>query len=156
MGPVGRAEPPAPVISPGRTPEAIHNRQAPLWAAGFIALCATGVSTNWIDFGAFWRGYVLDITGPAWCYILFRGRFTRWSVSPWTRAFSPTRTMTVVLLACIAIEAAQFMELYAATYDAWDFVAYLSLLVPIYVTDLTLSPERLARKERQGDPGRSL
>jgi len=116
---------------------ASHDRQAPYWAAGLGFLLATGVSTTWFDLGAFWRGYVLDMTGPAWTYILLRGRFTRWTANAWTRLFAPTRTLAVIVLACFSIEGAQYVEWYEATFDRWDFVAYVSLLLPVFVADST-------------------
>lgn len=99
-------------------------------------LCATGLATNWIDLGTFWRGYVLDMTGPAWNYILFRGRFTARSDNTWTRFFTPCNTVVILIAVCFGIEVAQYFALYEATFDPWDFVAYVSILVPLFLLDL--------------------
>jgi hypothetical protein len=72
-----------------------HDRHAPFWAAGLVLLGTLGLATIWIDFGPFWKGYVLDMTGPAWNYILFRGRFTAKKDNRWTRFFTPTRTLVI-------------------------------------------------------------
>ena len=120
--------------------ETSHNRQAPYWAAGLFILCGTGLATIWVDGGPFWKGYVLDMVGPAWNYILFRGRFTSWADNAWTRFFTPTRTVIIFLLVSFAIEGAQYFELYDATFDLWDLAAYISILVPLYLLDLRLSP----------------
>lgn len=85
--------------------------------------------------GAFWKGYVLDMTGPAWNYILFRGRFTSRSVNAWTRFFTPKKTVTIFVLVCFGIEGAQYFGLYGATFDPWDFLAYVSILVPLFILD---------------------
>ncbi len=114
-----------------------HNRQAPYWAAGLFIFCATGLATIWVDGGPFWKGYVLDMVGPAWNYILIRGLFTSWVDNAWTRFFTPTRTVIIFLLVSFAIEGAQYFELYDATFDPWDLVAYVSLLVPLYLLDRT-------------------
>jgi len=53
-----------------------HDKNAPYWAAAFILLGALGLSTIWFNFGKFWKGYMLDMAGPAWNYILFRGLYT--------------------------------------------------------------------------------
>ena len=101
-----------------------------------VVLGATGLATNWIDLGAFWRGYVLDMTGPAWNYILFRGRFTARADNAWTRFFTPVRTLVAFVAVCAAIEGAQYLNLYDATFDPWDFVAYVSILLPLFLIDV--------------------
>ncbi len=115
-----------------------HDKYAPWWAAALIILCGTGLATIWIDLGAFWKSYALDMAGPAWSYILFRGLFTAKTDNAWTRFFTPTRTLVIFLFVCAGIETAQYFELYDATYDPWDFLAYISFLVPIFVIDLFL------------------
>ena len=98
----------------------------------------TGISTTWIDLGNFWKGYVLDIMGPAWNYILFRGLFTAKADNAWTRFFTPVKTLIIFLVVCFGIEAAQYFKLYEATFDPWDLVAYTSLLTPVFLLDLKL------------------
>ena len=113
-----------------------HNRAAPYWAAALIVTGTIGVSTTFTDFGAFWNGYVLDITGPAWNYILFRQRFHKYSDNVWTRFFKPGRTLLIFVLVAYGIELAQYLQLYDSTFDPWDFFAYVSLLVPIHLIDV--------------------
>jgi hypothetical protein len=112
-----------------------HNKQAPFWAVGLVILCVTGLATIWLNLGSFWKGYVLDITGPAWSYILFRGRFTSKADNRWTRFFTPKRTVVIFITVCIGIEGIQYLKLYEATFDPWDFVAYISVLVPLFILD---------------------
>lgn len=118
---------------------AIHNRYAPFWAAATVVLCLTGLSTSWIDLGAFWKSYVLDITGPAWNYILFRGLFTEWRENSWTRFFTPVRTYTIFILVCFGIETAQGLGWYDSTFDPLDYPAYLSLLTILFMLDFRQS-----------------
>ena len=118
----------------GRT-EHRHDRFAPYWAGGMLVFGVSGLSTIWIDLGDFWQGYVLDITGPAWNYILFRGLFTAYADNIWTRFFTPKKTLVIFLLVCAFIEGAQYFKIYEATFDPWDFVAYISLLVPLFLLD---------------------
>ena len=113
-----------------------HNKNAPFWAITLVICCAVGISTSWLDFGPFWKGYVLDITGPAWNYILVRGLFTKYTDNAWRRFFTPIRTYFIFVLVCFAIENAQFFNLYDATFDSLDFVAYVSLLTPAFLLDL--------------------
>jgi hypothetical protein len=114
----------------------LHDKNAPYWAAALIILGITGISTTWIDLGSFWKGYVLDMTGPAWNYILFRGLFTAKADNAWTRFFTPWTTFLIFLAVCFGIEAMQYFELYDSTFDPWDLLAYVSLLTPIFLMDV--------------------
>jgi thiosulfate reductase cytochrome b subunit len=113
----------------------IHDFYAPYWAAGIVILGSIGLSTIWLRLGEFWSGYVLDMTGPSWNYILFRGLFTSWVDNRWRRFFTPTRTVTIFLFVCFGIEAAQYYELYDSTFDPLDLIAYVSILIPLFVLD---------------------
>ncbi|MBD3383958.1 hypothetical protein GF407_03435 [candidate division KSB1 bacterium] len=112
-----------------------HNEYAPFWALALVLLCLTGLSTNWFDLGIFFKGYVLDMTGPAWSYILFRGLYTSYRKNRWTLFFTPRNTLIVLIIVSFGIEGAQFLKLYPSTFDPWDFVAYLSILVPLFLLD---------------------
>jgi len=117
---------------------AIHDKYAPYWALALLLFWAVGISTIWIDLGDFWKGYILDMFGPAWNYILFRGLFTAKANNAWTRFFTPTRTFIIFLLVCIVIETLQYYNIYNSTYDKWDFLAYVSILVPLFIIDIKL------------------
>ena len=112
-----------------------HDRYAPCWAAALVILTSTGIATNWIDLGNFWKGYVLDIVGPAWAYILFRGLYTKETENIWTRFFTPEITLILLFIICVGIEIAQYMGLYKATFDIMDFLAYVSITLPIFLID---------------------
>ncbi len=116
----------------------LHDKHAPYWAITFIVLIGVGLSTIWIDLGAFWKGYVLDMVAPGWNYILFRGLFTARANNRWTRFFTPTRTFIIFLIVLFGIETLQFYNIYDATFDPWDFLAYCSVLIPLYILDLRL------------------
>jgi len=112
-----------------------HDKFAPYWAIGIVVLGGTGLATIWIDLGAFWKGYVLDMTGPAWNYILFRGLYTSYSDNAWYRFFTPKKTLFIFLFVCAAIEVAQYFKLYESTYDPLDFLSYVSFLIPLFLLD---------------------
>ena len=122
--------------------EQIHSQNAPYWAAGLVILGLTGIATVWTDLGPFWKGYVLDMTGPAWNYILFRGLFTGYKDNAWTRFFTPGRTFIIFILVCIGIEGMQYLEFYDATFDPWDLLAYGSILIPLFILDSLQSREK--------------
>jgi hypothetical protein len=115
-----------------------HDTYAPFWAIGLVILCGTGLATVWFDLGHFWSGYVLDMTGPAWNYILFRGLFTSYTENTWTRFFTPRNTLLIFLVVCFGIEISQYLGLYESTFDPGDFLAYVSILVPLFLLDSTL------------------
>jgi hypothetical protein len=127
-----------------------HDRHAPLWAAGLFLLCLTGLFTIWLDLGSLWKGYVLDMTGPAWSYILFRGRFTARADNRWTRFFTPFRTYAVFVAVCYGIEGAQFLGLYDATFDPLDLLAYVSILTPLFILDVLTSGGKAGVPVRTG------
>jgi hypothetical protein len=116
-----------------------HDDLAPFWALGLFIFGGTGLATIWIDLGTFWKGYVLDMTGPAWNYILFRGLYTSFSENAWTRFFTPKKTLFIFLSVCIGIELTQYFNLYESTYDSWGFLAYGSILIPLFLLDSNLS-----------------
>jgi len=122
-------------IAEQSSPQYRHDKRAPFWAATLLILGVTGISTIWIKLGGFWNGYVLDMTGPAWNYILFRGLYTGYVENAWTRVFTPRRTLFIFLCICFVIEMMQYFEIYDATFDPWDLVAYISLLIPLFIID---------------------
>ena len=117
----------------------IHNKNAPYWAVGLVILCGTGLASTSIDLGSFWKGYGLDMTGPAWNYILFRGLFTSYKENAWTGFFTPLKTLMIFLFVCFGIEAMQYFNLYEATFDPFDLIAYISILFPLFLLDLKQS-----------------
>jgi hypothetical protein len=41
----------------------------------------------------------------------------------------------LIVAASFAIEGIQYLELYEATFDPWDFAAYISILIPLWIVD---------------------
>lgn len=116
----------------------IHNKYAPYWAATLALMLIAGLSTLWFELGTFASGYLVDMVGPAWTYILFRGLYTAKADNVWTRFFTPGRTMILLTTACFVIEFLQYLKLYSSTFDAWDLIAYVSILTPLYLIDTRL------------------
>ncbi len=112
-----------------------HNKHAPYWAGMLLVLLLSGLSTIWFDLGTFGNGYVLDMAGPAWTYILFRGLFTAEASNKWTRFFTPAATYAILITVAFGIEIMQYFEVYPSTFDIFDFVAYASILTPIFIID---------------------
>lgn len=116
----------------------MHNKYAPFWAITLFALIATGLSTIWFEVSNFWNGYVLDMVGPAWTYILFRGLFTEKADNNWTRFFTPRTTFILLMAIAFGIEILQYFGVYDATFDPLDFPAYASVLTILFLTDKRL------------------
>ena len=105
------------------------------WAAALVLLGTLGLATGFIRVPGFWSNYVLDVVGPAWNYILIRGLFSRKQPTTLSRLFGPEVAIVVIIVVCVLIEGAQYLQLYDAHYDPYDFVAYVSLVLPCYVID---------------------
>ena len=114
----------------------LHDRNAPYWAAALIVSGTLGVLPGWIQMGEFWSSYGLDIFGPVWNYILFRQLYTAYRNSRWRQFFNPWRTLIIFIVICYLIEGAQYLEWYDATFDPWDLLAYVVLLIPVFMIDL--------------------
>jgi hypothetical protein len=125
----------------------MHDKYAPYWATILIILLGMGLSTIWLDLGTFWKEYLLDMVGPAWAYILFRGLFMAKFNNIWTRFFTPNRTLIIFLTICFGIETLQYFKIYNSTFDFWDFPAYISILIPVFLIDI-----RIIRKIRNTAP----
>ena len=123
-----------------------HNQKAPYWALALLVFGATGISSIYIDLGAFWKGYILDMTGPAWNYILFRGLYTAHANNIWTRFFTPNRTLLIFLFVCVFFETLQYFRIYDSTFDPFDFLAYGSILIPLYLIDVRLIKQSETQK----------
>ncbi len=133
------------------TKEDRHNKYALYWAIAmllFLVLGLSGINTKidetaatgiWSGLKSFRKGYLLDMFGPAWSYILFRGLFTSYAENAWTSFFTPGKTFVIFLLVSFGIETAQYFHLYDATFDPWDLLAYVSILIPLFLLDMRQS-----------------
>jgi drug/metabolite transporter (DMT)-like permease len=115
------------------------------WAAALVLLGSVGLATGIISGPRFWNGYVLDIVGPAWNYVLVRGLFSKSQPAMLSKFLNPEAAIILIASACFLIEAAQYLELYDASYDPLDFVAYVSLLIPCYMVDRWLTNRHTKR-----------
>jgi O-antigen ligase len=121
----------------------LHNRFAPYWAILMVICLILGLLTINFKFGKIWNGYVLDVVGPAWTYILFRGLFTKKAENLWTKIFTPTKTFLLLTFVLFVIEFMQYFELYASTFDIFDLIAYVLLLLPIYILDYKICKKKI-------------
>jgi len=113
----------------------IHDKYAPYWAIALFILLGTGLLASSFNFGRFWKGYILDMVGPAWAYILFRGLYTTKANNLWTQFFTPNRTLIIFITVCFGIEALQYFKVYDSTFDFWDLLAYITILTPLFFID---------------------
>jgi hypothetical protein len=99
---------------------------------------------------------VLDIVGPAWNYILLRGIYTSKKSGSLFFRLKPDAAALIILAICFLIETAQYFKLYEARFDPYDYLAYVSLLLPVYLIDKYIfagnyRPERSPAITGQGD-----
>ncbi len=100
-----------------------------------IVLGVIGLITCIIKIPGFWSGYVLDIAGPGWNYILLRGIYHSPNTSFLFIKFSPEGAVLLLMAICFIIEIRQYFNLYDKYFDPNDYIAYVSLLLPIYLID---------------------
>ena len=104
------------------------------WKIIIVVLGVIGLSTCLIRTPGFWTSYVLDIVGPAWNYVLLRGQYSS-SRSFLSLKLTPETAALLILVICFLIETSQYYELYNAHFDPYDYIAYISALLPCYVID---------------------
>ncbi len=105
------------------------------WRVALILLFTVGMAMEFLSIRGFWGSYVIDILGPAWVYIYIRGLHAEDQPTAWGKVFFPELAAVSVALVCFLAELAQYYELYNKVYDPYDFVAYVSLLLPCYAID---------------------
>jgi len=112
------------------------------WATSLVILCTLGLATCFYPVQGFWSSYTLDIVGPAWNYILIRGLFAKDQPAFLSKLFTPRLALVSIISVCFLVETAQYFGLYEAHFDPFDYLAYLSLLLPCYVIDKWLLHRR--------------
>jgi hypothetical protein len=108
------------------------------WKISIILLGIISLSTGLCKQPGFWTSYVLDMTGPAWNYILIRGQYSA-KQTFFSFRLSPEFTLFLIIGICLLIETSQFFKLYEAHFDPWDYLAYISILIPCFIIDKYLS-----------------
>ncbi len=108
------------------------------WKVFLVILGIIALSSGLIKSPGFWSSYVLDIAGPAWIYILIRGQYSG-SKSFLSLKLSPEIAVILIIVIGVLIELSQYYKLYTSTYDPYDFIAYASLLIPVYLLDKCLN-----------------
>ncbi len=105
------------------------------WKITLIVLGTIGLLTGLIIKPGFWSSYVLDMVGPAWNYILLRVLYTSKTSAFLSLKFTPETAFLSIFGMCALIETSQYFKIYDAHFDPYDYLAYASLLVPIYLLD---------------------
>jgi len=105
------------------------------WKIAIILLGTIALLSGLVKDPGFWSSYVLDIVGPAWNYILLRGLYTSKKSTFMSLKFTPETAAFIILGTCVLVETAQYFKLYDAYFDPYDFLAYVSLLLPCYLLD---------------------
>jgi len=108
------------------------------WKISLILLGVISLSTGFSKRPGFWTSYVLDMAGPAWNYILIRGQYSSQRTF-FSFRFSPEFALLLIMGICFLIETSQFFKLYEAHFDPWDYLAYVSILIPCYLIDHYIS-----------------
>lgn len=119
------------------------------WKIIVIFLGIISLSSGLLKTPGFWSSYLLDIVGPAWGYVLLRAQYKAGDSGFLTIRFSPEGALLTVLIICSAIETAQYFELYEAYFDPFDYLAYISGVLPVYLFDRLLSGSKRMDKKNK-------
>ncbi len=112
------------------------------WKTALITLGSLAILTCFIRISDFVSGYVLDMVGPAMGYILLRVQYTSKQSTFLSFKFTPGLTALLMYLICFLIETSQYFNLYDAYFDPWDYLAYISILIPCYLIDRYISKHK--------------
>ena len=112
------------------------------WKTALIILGSLAILTCFIRISDFVSGYVLDMVGPAMGYILLRVQYTSKQSTFLSFKFTPGLTALLISGICFLIETSQYFNLYDAYFDPWDYLAYISILIPCYLIDRYISKHK--------------
>ena len=104
------------------------------WKITLICFGLIALSSGVFKESNFWSGYVLDIAGPAWIYMLIRAQYNS-KGKFFNIKFSPELALFLIITLSFATEIMQYFEVYNSTYDPFDFLAYVSGTFVIYIID---------------------
>ena len=113
----------------------IKSKAVRIWKVVLIVLGIVSLSSGLVKTPGFWSSYLLDIAGPAWGYVLLRTQYIPGDSGFLSIRFSSEMVLMVILIICFLIETAQYLELYDAHFDPYDYLAYISVLLPVYLID---------------------
>ncbi len=125
----------------------IQHMRVWIWKAVLIILGIISLSSGLLKTPGFWSGYLLDIAGPAWGYVLLRGQYKAGNSGFFSIRFSPEGALATIILICFTIETAQYFELYEAYFDPYDYLAYISGILIIYLFDRLLDGSKMVDKK---------
>ncbi|KAA3615791.1 MAG: hypothetical protein D8M58_16515 [Calditrichaeota bacterium] len=109
------------------------------WKISLISLASIGLSTGGFRIGGFWSSYMLDITGPAWGYILIRSQYKSKDATFLSFRLSQEHSALLIIVTCFIVETSQYLELYDSYFDPYDYLAYISAVIPLFIIDKMIS-----------------
>jgi len=112
-----------------------RTKETYFWKAAVILMGLVALSAGLIKTPGFWTSYALDIAGPAMGYLLIRGRYTSDNATFLSIKFSPEWAAILIIGICSIIETGQYLHLYNAHFDPFDYLAYTSGVLTFYITD---------------------
>ena len=115
-----------------------------IWKALVIILGLISLSSGLLKIPGFWSSYLLDITGPAWGYVLLRAQYKTGDAGFLYVRLSPEGALLTIAIICFTIETAQYFELYKAYFDPYDYLAYISGITVVYLLDRLMDGSKMA------------
>ena len=112
--------------------------QTIIWKIILILSGSAVLSACIIEQPGFWSGYAADMFGPVMTYILLRDIYNCSQSSVILFRVKPETALFITIGVSYTIETCQYFQIYQSTFDRCDYLAYISLLVPVYLADRLL------------------
>ena len=113
----------------------VNSTGQPWWRAALVVFGSVVAIAELVQVPGLFGSYAIDVFGPALVYIYVRGLHTSQGPTRISRLASPEVYVIGIVAVCFLVELAQYFRLYNKHYDPYDFVAYVSLLLPCYGLD---------------------
>ena len=113
----------------------IRENTSRVWKIILIILGLISLSLGLLKNPGFWSSYLLDFAGPAWGYVLIRGQYKAGDSRFLIFRFSPEGALLTIIIICFSIETVQYFGIYKAYFDPFDYLAYISGIIPVYILD---------------------
>ena len=117
------------------------------WKILLWLLLVLGSSAALVGVPGLWSSYLFDICFPAFLYIHLRGLARGVPAQPWLNSLSPPMTLGLIIGITYLLESLQFLGAYKGYFDPFDYLAYVSVLVPCYVLDTRLTKSNSQKKD---------
>ena len=118
------------------------------WKISHLLLSILSGALAFIDIPGFWSSYLFDVVFPVWLYVSLRSLYREKQAGGPIRPLPPEAALLAILAVGCFLETSQYFGLYKGHFDPLDYLAYVSVIVPCYLTDKW----QLSKTRRETNP----